>query len=414
MEGLLVELRANLALVAVTLCVAGTAASQEKVLHSFNNADGANPYASLISDHAGNLYGTTYAGGAYGYGAVFELRPKSGGGWAERVLHSFNNNGTDGFQPYSGLMFDTSGNLYGTTYEGGANSVGTAFELAPKGGGVWMEAVLYSFNDNFKDGYFPYAGLILDAEGNLYSTTVAGSGSGTCGVGIGCGAVFELTPSAGGSWTETLFGFNEPNGGDPYASLILDAAGNLYGTTSDGGPDNAGTAFELTREAGGGWTETVLHNFGTNENDGVAPHADLIFDASGNLYGTTYAGGGLDGYGTVFELAPSAGGGWTETVLHAFEDDGTDGLNPYAGVILGTHGKLYGTTSAGGAHGYGAVFELTSAGGGGWTEKVLHSFNGKNGSNPHASLILDTAGNLYGTTESGGTYGYGTVFEIKH
>src|SRR5271167_2273777 len=382
----------------------------EQVLHSFNGGDGYWPFAGLIFDAAGNLYGTTYVGGAYGEGTVFELTPAAGGGWTERVLYSFcsQRSCTDGETPGAGLIFDAAGNLYGTTSGGGTGTYfGTVFELTPTAGGGWMEQVLHSFNGG--DGYWPFAGLIFDAAGNLYGTTYVGGAYGE-------GTVFELTPAAGGGWTErVLYSFCSQrsctDGETPGAGLIFDAAGNLYGTTSGGGTGTYfGTVFELTPTAGGGWMEQVLHSF--NGGDGYWPFAGLIFDAAGNLYGTTYVGGAY-GEGTVFELTPAAGGGWTEQVLYNFKHNGTDGYNPEAGLIFDKNGNLYSTTLAGGTYGEGTVFELRPTAGGDWTEEVLHSFgNGTDGYQPAGSLMFDAAGNLYGTTYGGGTYGYGTVFEL--
>jgi uncharacterized repeat protein (TIGR03803 family) len=319
------------------------AAWMEKVLHNFNNngTDGYYPRASLISDAAGNLYGTTIYGGTYGWGTVFELTPTTGGGWTEQVLHSFGN-GTDGGEPRASLIFDAAGNLYGTTYGGGIychsiGGCGTVFELTLTAGGNWTEAVLYNFGSFTDDGYEPSASLIFDAAGNLYGTTQFG--------GIhGWGTVFELTPTGGGGWSEQVLLNFGTGGAFPQAGLIFDAAGNLYGTTSEGGT-NIGTVFELTPNVGGGWTETVLHNFGSGT-DGSYPYAGLIFDAAGNLYGTTQYGGTYNscsgGCGTVFELTPTAGGEWAEQVLLNF--NGTSGANPYAGVIFDGAGNLFGTT----------------------------------------------------------------------
>lgn len=348
---------------------------------------------------------------------MFELTPKAGRGWKETILHNFNNNGRDGIYPYGGLIFDGTGNLYGTTAEGGAHNGGTVFELTPKAGGGWTEKVLHAFNyNNGSDGTNPYVSLIFDAVGNLYGTTYNGGS-------YNHGTVFELTPKAGGGWTETvLYNFN-PNGIDgtnPYASLIFDGTGNLYSTTNYGGSQNSGTVFELTPQAGGGWTESVLHSFKNNSRDGNAPFASLILDSVGNLYGTT-SSGGAHGDGTVFELTPSAGGGWTEKVLHNFNLNGRDGASPFSGLIFDAAGNLYGTTLQGGDHTYcgggcGTVFELTPKAGGGWTEKLLHKFNfftGKSGEYPNAGLVFDAAGNLYGTTLNGGVpENAGTVFEI--
>ena len=416
-----IGLRAALAIFAVTLLVTSTWAAtnwNEKVLHNFNNngTDGHFPSAGLILDAAGNLYGTTYVGGAYGYGMVFELTPAAGGGWTEQVLHSFDYNGTDGGYPYAGLIFDKNGNLYGTTDVGGdlacnaPYGCGTVFQLTPAAGGGWNEKVLYSFEGN-PDGADPYAGLIFDAAGNLYGTTSYGGTYRNCR--YGCGTVFELTPAAGGGWTETvLHSFDgNPDGANPlFGGLIFDAAGNLYGTTYQGGTYSYGTVFELTPPAGGGWTEKVLYSFNNDGMDGVWPESGPIFDAAGNLYGTTRQGGTYGG-GTVFELTPTPGGGWTEQVLHYF-GNGMDGVIPYAGLIFDAAGNPYGSTEGGGDYGDGTVFELTPATGGGWTEQVLHSFNGTDGYCPWTGLIFDVGGNLYGTTTGGGTYGGGTVFEL--
>jgi uncharacterized repeat protein (TIGR03803 family) len=429
-----------LAIFAVTLLVTSTWATtnwNEKVLHSFNGGNGAVPVAGLIFDAAGNLYGTTYDGGTYGYGTVFELTPNGSGGWTETVLYNFcsQTGCADGANPAAGLIFDAAGNLYGTTLAGGSGSstyciesspgCGTVFELTPIVGSYWAEAVLYSFcpQGGFcTDGAEPFAGLIIDAAGNLYGTTREG---GTYG---DLGTVFELTPQAGGGWTEqVLQSFNDVNGAEPFAGLTFDAVGNLYGTTYEGGVHGAGTVFELTPTGGEGWTEQVLYSFcsQTNCTDGTQPWAGLIFDAAGNLYGETLVGGvGGSTYGgeytggTVFELTPTGGGNWTETLLHSF-GSGTDGANPSGGLIFDAAGNVYGTTEGGGTYGTGTAFELTPTAGGGWTEQVLHSFNnnGTDGAYAEGGLIFDAAGNLYGTTEGGGAYdicsgGCGTVFEL--
>ncbi len=392
-------------------------AQTETLLYSFNSTDGSSPYAGgLIFDGAGNLFGTTWMGGDYGYGAVFQLVPGNGG-WTENVLHSFNDNGEDGYHPYAGLILDTAGNLYGTTVEGGAYGAGTVFQLTPGLGGVWTETMLHNFNNNGKDGAGPLAGLTLDADGNLYGTTENGGAHGG-------GTVFQLALGARGKWKEKiLHNFNGTDGGFPFAGVIFDAEGNLYGTTYGGGASGKtpfGTVFQLKREGNGGWAEKVLHAF--NGTDGGYPEASLIFDADGNLYGTANGGGASGetcaeyGCGTVFQLAPPGiKGKWTETVLHIFSDDGTDGYNPASGLIFDAAGNVYGTTNGGGTFFLGSVFELTpEAGGTTWTETVPWSFgNSNDGFDPYAGLVFDTAGNLYGTTHQGGDFGYGAVFEIR-
>ncbi len=383
----------------------------EKSLYDFGNGtDGIGPQAGLISDAAGNLYGTTYDGGVYSGGTVFELTPREGGGWTEKVLRSFHRDGTNGANPKASLTFDAAGNLYGTTYAGGIHNLGTVFELTPNADGSWTEFVLHCFG-NGADGQNPTGSLIWDAAGNLYGTTVNG--------GIhSAGTLFELTPRVGRGWSEKLlhsFGLGT-HGQHPYAGVIFDAAGNLYGTTYDGGIHNLGTVFQLTPKADGGWSEFVLHNFGTGS-DGENPTASLIWDAAGNLYSTT-VNGGIHGLGTLFELTPRVGGGWSEELLHSF-GLGTHGQHPYAGVVFDAAGNLYGTTHDGGIYNLGTIFELAPNADGGWSENTLHNLGtaGTDGTGPNAGLIWDAAGNLYGTTTGGGIYGCGwdrcgTVFEI--
>jgi uncharacterized repeat protein (TIGR03803 family) len=403
-------LTAALALLAGTVIMtAGPAASQESVLHSFGerSTDGTDPGVSLIFDAEGNLYGTTASGGAYGYGTVFKLTPTTGGGWTETVLHNFGN-GKDGSTPYAGLILDDAGDLYGTTFKGGDYGLGTAFELSLQGDGRWAEKLLHSFGSG-NDGSGPYASLIFDPSGNIYGTTVGGGAH-------AFGTVFELMPKSEGGWTEkTLHSFNDTgrDGCNPFASLVLDSAGNLYGTTEYCSPYGAGIVFELLPGTGEGWLEKVIHTFDYTDNyDGLYPDAGLIFDTAGNLYGTTVSGG-YTGGGTVFELLPQANGLWKKVQLRNFGSGKYDGLAPRAGVIFDASGNLYGTTVEGGLYAEGTVFELTPAAGRSWTETILHDFGGgTDGAYLDGGLIFDLAGNLYGTTVVGGTFGEGTVFEI--
>jgi uncharacterized repeat protein (TIGR03803 family) len=403
-----IGLTAVLATFAALFVTATQAAAQtETVLHSFDSAskDGNNPCGSLIFDSAGNLYGTTVTGGAAARadGTVYEFSPNAGGGWTEKGLHSFGN-GNDGIFPYGNVIVDSAGNLYGTASTLGAYGYGMVYELTPRAGGGWTEKGLHSFGDGFGDGRYPMAGLIFDSAGNLYGMTNEG------GV-YSFGTVFELTPNAGGSWTEkVLYSFGHDNdGSQPVGDLIFDAAGNLYGVTAFGGAHKTGIVFELTPTTSGPWTESVLHDF-EGGTDGYAPVGSLIFDAAGNLYGVTNRGG--DNYqGRVFQLSPIAGG-WTETALHDFDAGGVDGTYPEGGVIFDTSGNLYGTTSSGGVHGDGIVYELSPVAGGNWTETVLHAFHGADGTGSCSGLIFDGSGNLYGTTRYGGGNNSGTVFEI--
>jgi uncharacterized repeat protein (TIGR03803 family) len=399
-----------LAVFALTLMTGTWAAAQtEVVLYDFPAATaGAGPFAGLVFDSSGNLYGTTQFGGTYDYGTVFELAPKTGGGWTETVLHSFGADATDGTYPEASLTFDAAGNLYGTTQYGGAYGQGTVFGLAHSARGGWTEKIIHSFNDNGKDGAQPVAGVIFDHAGNIYGTTQVG------GV-YNYGTVFELEVGAGGSGAEKIlhnFNLNGKDGISPLAGLLLDSAGNLYGTTAGGASKENGMVFKLIPTAGGSWKETILINF--DGGNGQVPRSGLISDAAGNLYGTTRWGGDGASDGTVYELTPSTGGSWKGSVLHTF-GSGTDGQNPEAGLVMDSAGNLYSTTEQGGVYGEGIVFELSPAGGGTWTETVLHNFNYTNfnadGGYPWAGLVLDTAGNLYGTTLDGYP-GSGTVYEI--
>jgi uncharacterized repeat protein (TIGR03803 family) len=392
------------------------AAQTETVLYNFNSSarSSTTPIAGLIFDSAGNLYGTASQGGAYGSGTVFELIPKAGGGWTEKNLHNFGADRDDGNDPYASLIFDAAGNLYGTTHGGGVFTLGTVFELSPGPGGGWTEKILYNFKNLGNGG--SDAGLTLDAAGNLYGTELQGGA-------YGFGMVFELSPTSSGRWTETvLHQFGTGDAHYPIAGVIFDGAGNLYGTTSQGGNYDQGAVFELSPKAGGGWTEKILHHFNpSNGSDGGVPYSTLIFDTAGNLYGTTSVGG-PSGSGTVFELTPAPNGSWTETILHDFSGPPSDGTFPYARLMFDGAGNLYGTTINGGpSNNCGTVFELSPMPGGSWTENILHEFDdysnssSKDGCGPMGvgGVVFDALGNLYGTTLAGGTYGQGTVFEIK-
>jgi uncharacterized repeat protein (TIGR03803 family) len=395
--------------VGVLFLTSAWAADHETVLYSFGFDDDGGGGANLIRDAAGNLYGTG-DGGIYlcgefhlPCGTVYELSRGEGVGYTKTVLYNFN--GTNGYGP-NGLVMDAAGNLYGVTVSGGLYGGGIAYELSPSEGGGWTETVLYNFSSGggFGNGSFS---LWRDAAGNLYGTMTEG---GTYGAGI----VFELSPGGGGAWTETvLYSFGNGSDGEyPESGVMMDAAGNLYGTTVSGGTycpsiGGCGIAYEISPGEGGNWSETMVHNF--NGNDGQGPWASLILDAAGNVYGTT-GGGGTYSEGTVFELSPSEGGGWTETVLHSFQFDGHDGRSPVAPLILDPSGNLFGTTSDGGMNRLGTVFEL-SARQGGWSETVVHNF-GNDGEVSFGGVVMDRAGDLYGNTGAGGLYGYGTAFEL--
>lgn len=394
-----------------------------KVLYRFHGTgDGANPAASLIADRAGNLYGTTEYGGGSFYGTVFELSPPGspGGAWTETTLYSFANDG-DGARPTAGLILDERGNLYGTTSDCNAGGYGEVFQLSPPGvqGGAWTETVLYSFTGG-ADGAYPAGGVIFDGSGNLYGTTSSsvfelsppaqrgdawsltllhafkccthdgwnslaglvmdrwGNLYGTTEWGgffqsdycvyLGCGTVFKVSPptAPGGPWKEEiLHRFNGNTNGYtdgfvPFAGLTLDDDGNVYGSTYSGGTLGGGTVFQLAPpgQPDGAWSETIIHNFSYSATDGAAPVASLIFDPAGNLYSTARFGGkscyfnGADyGCGVVFELSPptSKGGAWTENVLYYFTNGRFAPQQPSAGLFF-TGGNFFGTTTFGGRH----------------------------------------------------------------
>lgn len=385
----------------------------ESIVHSFTGyaTDGARPEAGLVSDASGNFYGTTLNGGDNNYhnsggdGAVFMLTPTG----AESIIWSFGG-GQDGWGPaFGNLIIDSFGNLYGTTVHGGSYNAGTVYQLSSNGPGGWSEKVLWSFGGP-GDGTYPYARLALDSSGNLYGTTTQGGAS-------NLGIAFELSPDGSGGWTESIrhnFAGAPADGSSP-RGLIADSSGNLYGTTFEGGTNNFGTAFKLSND-GSGWQETVLWNFG-NGLDGKLPIGSLIM-AGGNLYGTTEVGGAFNAVGTagccgtVFELAPS-GGTWAETILWSFGNPKKkgDGQLPVAGLLMDVAGNLYGTCSGGG---WGTAFKLVKpTSGSTWTETILHSFaNGADGAGPSSDLLMDSSGKLYGTTYGGGSPQRGTVFKI--
>ena len=358
------------------------ASGHEKVLHSFPDGPrGDYPFAGVIGDDAGNLYGTASAGDHANAGLVYKLDATG----HETVLYSFRG-GADGRDPQAGVIRDSAGNLYGTTYKGGARHAGIVYKLDPAG----QETVLYTFTGG-ADGGYPYAGVIRDSAGNLYGTTFYGGGPSNAGV------VYKLDPAG----QETvLYAFpNNPNGAYPYGGVIRDSAGNLYGTTSVGGTANAGVVFKLDPTG----QETVLYSF-TGGADGSQPRSGVILDPAGNLYGTTFDGGAA-GLGVVYKLDPAG----QETILYTFTRF-QDGQHPAAGVVLDAAGNLYGTTSEGGLlKGGGIVYMLDPAG----QATILHKFTSAGGFNPVAGVILDSAGNLYGTASSGGPRNGGVVFKLQ-
>ena len=390
------------------------------ILHNFTGgSDGYYPTAGLTWKGSGNLFG-----GA-GPDAVFRFS-RAGTGWVLNPIFEFN--GSDGGFPTGRLTVGPDGALFGASYFGGipdcadGAGCGLIFNLRPPGSFcrnpfcTWTETILYQFNPlNFPhDGFFPNGGILFDPAGNLYGTTQLG--------GDNQGIVYELSPSGGG-WVETvLHDFSGgSDGGTPQAGMVMDQAGNLYGATYAGGDPTClfndlacGVVFELSPTSNG-WVETVLHTF-QNGSDRADPLGGLIADGKENLYGTTSTGGANNG-GTVFQLTPS-NGGWTLNVLYSLTGNPRSQTGPKGLLAIDSSGNLYGVTNSEGPNSAGNLFKLTPNGGGDWTYTDLHDFaiSSSNGAFPEDGPALDANGNLYGTTLQGGTgtcsYGCGVIYQL--
>jgi uncharacterized repeat protein (TIGR03803 family) len=396
---------ASLLIISLTIVLPSSAQTNFQVLYSFRGGtDGASPFSSVVRDGAGNLYGTTTYGGTIGCGngstgcgVVFSLDSTGN----ESILHAFTA-GTDGESPFGGLALDSSGNLYGTTFLGGSGSCkghlcGTVFKVDSSSN----ETVLYRFTGLSGDG--PMGGVVRDGVGNLYGTTSYGGF-------YRFGNVFRLDTARRVKALHTFQGGND--GVSPNAGVLRDGAGVLFGTTSIGGTAGMGTLFKVD-SAG---SESVLYSF-AGGTDGAYPQSSLIQDAAGNLYGTTLDGG-VNSRGTVYRVSAQG----IETVLYSFSG-GADGGGPYANLLRDSSGNLYGTAPNGGdlscnpPYGCGVIFKLDATG----RETVLYAFTGgSDGAFPYAALIRDSEGNLYGTANSGGDlscnlpFGCGTVFKVSH
>ena len=401
------------------------------VLYAFQGpsaGDGQQPLAVPTMDSKGDLYGTTMYGGSHGGGIVYRLHRTKSGAWKESILHSFAG-GTDGSHPAGGVIMDSSGNLYGGTEYGGDPACGgglgcgVVYELSPARGAAWTETVLYTFPHPKKGSQFggPLASLTLDGKNTLYGTTVFND---VCG-GYNYGSVFRLK-RVKGVWKEhDIHDFCFDDGESPeYGALVLDAAGNIFGNATFGGPDyGSGVVFELSPLGHNEWTYTQLHNFNTQTGDGGGLSGGITLDSAGNLYGAAGIGGPL-ALGSIFELS-KVGDTWTETTLYVFNGS-PDGQNPFQNPIFDAEGNLWGTTYNGGqtasCTGCGVIYELVAKGGGQWSEQVVYNFatqnGGADGYNPLAGLIRDSDGNFYGTTTRGGNptlcgqIGCGVVYEF--
>jgi len=404
-----------------------SAAAKLDVLYSLcgktDCADGDQPYGGVTLDaSSGRLVGTTGFGGKYNGGTVFALAPKGPRRWKLDTLKSFCYGTPPDCQSYEGpsssLIEDSSGNIYGSTYFGGDYGDGAVFELELRQNGKYKLEYLHSFNGT--DGYGPFeltyaganTGAAYDGTSPLYSATISGGTNND-------GTVFSLTPKHGKDWAlQTLYNFCSASGctdgGLPYAGVIMDSSGNLFGTAEYYGTNNAGVIYELSN-AGGVWTQTVLYTFCSASGcaDGNGPFAGLAQDSAGNLYGTTYFGG-TQNDGVVFELAPD-GTQSHYSVLHDFcsETNCTDGSEPAAAVTLDSSADIFGTTGRGGDNNYGTVFEIANG-----KFRRLYSFCAGGGScaqggYPYGTLTLDSAGQIFGTTQFGGANGLGEVYWLK-
>jgi len=354
---------------------------------------GSDPRAGLLLDDSGNLYGTTSSGGSGGRGTVFKLTKATNYSFATLL----NFIGTNGGGPVADLMADGNGNLYGTTMSGGSLYSGNTFKLT-KTGSSYTASTLATFTGN--NGEAPASGLIADASGNLFGSTNGGGAN-------GYGTAYQLVKSSTGYTTKTLANFSEASGGNPFGDLVADDSGNLFGTTNNAGPGGNGTVFELVKTASG-YTLQTLVSF--NVTNGANPYGGLLLDKNGDLFGTTYDGGPSDA-GTVFKLTKASG--YKLSTLVTF----TTGNGIIAGgLIQDAVGNLFGTTlgniNRGGGANVGSVFELAK-GTSGYKLNTLVTFNGTNGASPYAGLVADSNGDLYGTTSQGGKNNTGTIFKVS-
>ncbi len=397
-----------LSISAAALLMLGTtwAANTTRLIYSFaGNGDGEYTDTELVMDTAGNLYGTSVLGGTFGSGTVFEISAVG----VHTVLYSFTG-GPDGAQPYKGVTLDAQGNLYGTAVTGGGGSCeggcGVVYKLT-KSGSQWTQSVLHTFTGG-TDGSGPGSPVAFDSKGNLYGTTPTGGSS-------SAGVVYQLKPSGTGGWTfkviHAFTGGTDGNGGSA-GRLLVDTAGNLYGVCTVGGAKGFGNVYEISA-SGSKWIFITLYSF-KDQPDGASPYGGVVFDKSGNLFGTTYYAGGND-MGTVYKLAHNTNGTWTESVLYSFKG-GTDGASPISSLVVDSAGNFYGTTSEGGASacGCGVIFKMTKGTSGKWTESVVYRFPGtpSPGFAYNGMTSDSTASNFYGATVHGGADNDGTIYKL--
>ena len=380
-------------------------AATTNVIYSLGGEeDGEYADSDLAIDSAGNLYGTTVLGGTFGGGTVFKLAPTPNG-WVHTVLYSFSG-GADGGEPYKGVTLDAQGNLYGTAVTGGSGSCeggcGVAYKLT-NSGGTWTQTVIHAFTGG-NDGSGPGARLTIDQQGNLYGMAPTGGA-------YGAGTIFQIHQNTSGTWKfkviHTFTGGADGSGGS--AGQMLLRGRHVYGAATVGGIYGQGVAFELTPAQSGEWTFKTIYSF-KGQPDAGFPYGGLLFDGAGNLYGTTYYDGAND-LGAVYKLSPQTTGEWKEAVLYSFKG-GSDGQNSIGNLVMDSVGNLYGTTSEGGL-GSGVIFKLARGADSQWSYSVVHSFAGPpDGAFAYNGMVADTAGNFYGATVHGGADDEGSVYQF--
>ena len=395
---------AAFAVMAMLASGARAASTTEAIYSLAGEDDGEYTDTDLVIDSACNLYGSSVLGGDFGGGTVFQLTP-SGNSWIHTVLYSFTGD-ADGGEPYKGVTLDAEGNLYGTAVTGGSGSCeggcGVAYKLT-NSGGTWTQTVIHSFTGG-DDGSGPGAGLTIDKRGNLYGMAPTGGA-------YGLGTIYQLHPDGSGNYAlKVIHAFTGgTDGATGSAGRMVLRGGHLYGAATAGGANGKGTAFELTPTSSGEWNFKTIYSF-KGQPDAGFPYGGLTFDASGNLYGTTYYDG-ANNLGSVYQLVPRQTGEWKERVLYSFKG-GSDGQNSISNLVFDAAGNLYGTTSEGGL-GTGTIFELTPGANGRWTESVAHTFAGPpDGAYAYNGMVGDGAGNFYGATVHGGTGDEGSIYKF--
>jgi uncharacterized repeat protein (TIGR03803 family) len=400
------RIRAVAATAVFVLSLATATAATTQVIFSCEEDEGEYADTDLETDIADNIYGTTVLGGEFGGGTVFQLSPTPNG-WVHTVLYSFTG-GADGGEPYKGVTLDSEGNLYGTAVTGGSGSCeggcGVAYKLT-KSGGTWTQTIIHAFTGG-NDGSGPGARLTVDPSGNVYGMAPTGGA-------YGLGTIYKIHQEPNGAWTfKVIHAFTGgADGGSGSAGRMILRNGRLYGAATTGGTYGSGIVFEITPRGAGRWDFRTIYSF-RGQPDGSFPYGALLFNSSGNIYGTTYYGG-ANNIGAVYELSPRPIGEWNENVLYSFQG-GTDGNSPISNLVFGGAGNLdlYGTTSEGGL-GRGTIFKLSPVGGGQWTETVVHLFQGPpDGAFAYNGLVVGRLRSFYGATVHGGDDDDGCVYKF--